>query len=96
MKCSIASCSISSQRHVFFTLTLLVKSMIHRHTENMEMTRERISFTFDPRDMLLSLKTGFSFIRVAVACAVLERITGLEPSSRYLKLDTVPSFYPLT
>ena len=39
----------------------------------MEMTRERISFTFDPRDMLLSLQMGFSFVRAAVACAILER-----------------------
>ena len=45
--------------------------MIHRHTE---MTRERISFTFDPRDMLLSLQMGFSFVRAAVACAIIEII----------------------
>ena len=43
---------------------------------NMEMTRERISFTFDSRDMLLSLQMGFSFVRAAVACAILERISG--------------------
>ena len=54
-------------------------------------------YTFDPRDMLLSLKIGFSFVRAAVACAILERISGFEPSSettapRYLKLVTVPSF----
>ena len=30
-------------------------SHAYMHTENMEMTRECISFTFDPRDMLLSL-----------------------------------------
>ena len=39
----------------------------------------------------------FSFVSAAVACAVLERISGLEPKSktiapRYLKLVTVPSF----
>ena len=33
----------------------------------MEITRERISF--DPRDMLLSLLMGFSFVRAEVACA---------------------------
>ena len=63
------------------------------------MTREHISFTFDPRDMLLSLQMGFSFVRAAVACAILERTSGLEPSSettapRYLKLVTVPNFCP--
>ena len=65
---------------------------------NMEMTRERISFTFDPRDMLLSLQMGFSFVRAVVACAILERTSGLEPSyetaaPRYLKLDQLLSFY---
>ena len=67
----------------------------------MEMTRERISFTFDPRDTLLSLQRGFSFVRAVVACAILEKISGLEPSSettapRYLKLVTVPSFCSFT
>ena len=67
----------------------------------MEVTRERISFTFDPRDMLLSLQMGFSFVRAAVACAILERTSGLEPSSettapRYFKLVTVPNFCPFT
>ena len=86
----------------FFYLTLQSRSMIRRHTEiqayrNMDMTRERISFTFHPTDMLLSLQVGFSFVRAAVACAVLEIISGLEPSSettapRYLRLVTVPSF----
>ena len=67
----------------------------------MGMSRERISFTFDPRDMLLSLQIGFSFVRAAVACSSLERTSGLEPSSkttapRYLKLVTVPSSIPFT
>ena len=58
---------------------------------NMEMAREHISFTFDPRDMLLSLQIGFSFERAAVACAILKRTSGLVSSSettalRYLKL----------
>ena len=30
---------------------------------------------------LLSLQMGFNFIRAAVACAILERTSGLEPSS---------------
>ena len=40
----------------------------------MEMTRERISFTFEERDMLLSLEMRL-FVRAAVACAILEKIT---------------------
>ena len=93
MKCSIASGSISSN-----SADKLHDSQAYR---NIEMTRERIRFTFDPRDMLLSLQMGFSFVRIAVACAILERISGLEASSeltapRYLKRVTVPSFCPFT
>ena len=60
-----------------------------------------ISFTFDPRDTLLSLQMGFSFVRAAVACEILERTSGLEASSgtiapRYLKRVTVPNFCPFT
>ena len=63
----------------------------------MQMTRQRSSFIFDPRDMLLSLQMGFSFVRAAVACAILEITSGLEPSfettaPRYLKLASVPNF----
>ena len=52
--------------------------------------------------MLLSLQIGFSFVRNEVACAILERTSFLEPSSktnaqRYLKLlIVVPSFCPFT
>ena len=51
--------------------------------------------------MLLSVQMGIGFVRAAVARAILERISGLEPSSettaqRYLKLVTVPSFCPYT
>ena len=68
---------------------------------NMEMTRECISFIFDPRDTLFPLHTGFSFVGAAVARAILERIFGFEPSSettasRYLKFVIVPSFCPFT
>ena len=63
--------------------------------KNMEMTREHTSFSFDPRDMLVSLQIGCSFIRASVACAILERTSDTEPSSetaahRYLKLGTDP------
>ena len=51
--------------------------------------------------MVLSFYIGFSFIRIAVTCAILERISGFEPSSemiavRYLKLVIIPSFYSFT
>ena len=52
-------------------------------------------FRFDY--MLLYLQIGFSFVRAAVACAILERTSGFETSTetiapRYLKLVTLPSF----
>ena len=67
----------------------------------MDATRERISRILELRDMLLSFKTGFSLVNAAVACAILESISGLEISSvitepRYLKLVTVSSFSHLT
>ena len=64
---------------------------------NIDMTRKSISSIFDPRHMLLSLHTGFSFVRAAVACTILDRTSGFVPSSetvalRYLKFVTVASF----
>ena len=53
------------------------------------------------REILLSFKTSFNLVNAAVVCAVLESISGLEPSSvitepRYLKLVTVSSCCPFT
>ena len=63
----------------------------------MDVTRERISRTLELREIFLSFQTGFNLVNVAVVCAILESISGLEPSSditepRYLKLVTVSSF----
>ena len=68
---------------------------------NMDVTRECISCILELRLILLSFQTGFSLVNAAVACAILESISGLEPSSvlsepRYLKLVTVSSFCPFT
>ena len=51
------------------------------------MTRERISRILELREILLSVQTGFSLVIDAVVCAILESISGLEPSS----LITEPS-----
>ena len=56
----------------------------------MDVTRERISRILELREILLSLQAGFSLVNAAVVCAVLESISGLEPSSvitepRFLK-----------
>ena len=60
----------NSLRYHLISKACVLDSQAYRNTE---MTKERISFTFDPRDMSLSLQTGFSFVRAAVACAILER-----------------------
>ena len=65
----------------------------------MDVTRERINRILELREILLSLQTGFSFVNAAVVCAILESISGLEPSSvitepSYLKVATVSSFCP--
>ena len=66
----------------------------------MDVTREHISHILELRKILLSFQTGFSLVTVAV-CAILQSISGWEPSSvinelRYLKFVTVSSFCPLT
>ena len=53
------------------------------------------------REILLSFQIGFNFVNAAVVCAILESISGLEPSSiitepRYLKHATVSNFCPFT
>ena len=64
----------------------------------MDVTRENISRILELREMLLSFQTGFIFVNTAVVCAILDSISGLEPSfviifePRYLKLVIVSSF----
>ena len=65
--------------------------------KKMNVTRERISRIFKLRGM----QTGFNLVNAAVVCAILESVSGLEPSSdktepSYLKLVTVSSFCPFT
>ena len=67
----------------------------------MDVTRERIGRILELKEILLSFQTGFNLVNVAVACAILKSISGLEPSSvitepRFLKLVTVSSFCPFT
>ena len=66
--------------------------MIHKHTGR---------WMWQVRKILLSFQTGFNLVNAAVVRAILESISGLEPSSvktepRYLKLVTVSSFCPYT
>ena len=86
---------------------LLWSSAVRAHDSQayrkMDVTRECISYILELREILLSFQTGFNLVNAsvvcAVVCAILESISGLEPSSvitepRYLKLMTVSSFCP--
>ena len=65
----------------------------------MDVTSVRISGIFELKKILLSFQTGFNLVSAAVVSvvfAILESISGLEPSlvitePRYLKLVTVSS-----
>ena len=61
------------------------------------MTKERIKFFLNLKEIFLSFKTGFNLVNAAVVCGILESISSLEPSSvitepRHLKLLTVSDF----
>ena len=47
----------------------------------MDVTRKRISRILELGEILLSFQTGFNFVSAVVVCAILESISGLEPSS---------------
>ena len=60
--------------------------MIHKHVyTKMDVTREHISHILELREILLSFQTGFNLVKAAVVCAILESISGLEPSSVILE-----------
>ena len=83
---------------------LLCSSAVRVHDSqayrNMDVTKERISRILELREILLVFQTGFILVNAAVVCAILENISGLEPSSvitepKYLKLVTVSSIVHL-
>ena len=60
----------------------------------LDVTRERIRRILELKETLLSLQFGFNLVNAAAVCAILESISGLEPSSvitehRYLKFVNV-------
>ena len=77
-------------------LDLLCTSAVRVHDSQayrkMDVTRDRISHIMELREILLTFQTGFNL--VGVIYAILESISGLEPSSiitepKYLKLVAV-------
>ena len=47
----------------------------------MDVTRECISRILELREILMSFQTGFNLVNAGAVYAVLESISGLEPSS---------------
>ena len=78
--CSILQLHLSSMACI-----VLWSSAVRVHDSQayrkMDVTRERISRIVELRDILLSSQIGFSRVNVAVACAILQSNSGLEPSS---------------
>ena len=88
-------------RYFYSSLELCCEGPWFTSIQKMDVTMERISCILELREILLSIQTGFSLVNAAVVCAILESISGLEPSSiitepRHLKLVTVSSFCPFT
>ena len=48
---------------------------------NMDVTGKCIRRILELREILLSFQTGFNLVNVAVVCAILESISGLDHSS---------------
>ena len=46
----------------------------------MDVTGEHISCILELREILLSFQAGFNLVSVSVVCAILESISGFEPS----------------
>ena len=78
-----------------------VNVQVSQEYKIMDMTKELNSLIFELRSMFLSSQMILSFVSAAMVWAILERISGMDPSSvtmvpKYLKLWTVFSFSPLT
>ena len=86
---------------ILFFCSSAVRVHVSHAYSNIDMASDRISLILDQRVMFLSFHIGFNLVIVAVVWAILEMISGLDPSSvttepRYLKLDTVSNLCPLT
>ena len=64
-----------------FLLSSVVRVHDSRAYRKMDVPRKRISRILETREILLSFQTSFSLVNAAVVCAILESISGLEPSS---------------
>lgn len=78
---------------LIWSLALMSRSTIQRHTEIWKWQESAPVSPFEPRNMLLPVQIGFSFVRAAVACAIFERTSSFKP---HLKLRGIWGFlqYP--
>ena len=91
MRCVVSCSSTSFTWLVFFFGALLYDSQAYRKKD---VTRERIRCILKLREIHQSFQTDFNLVNAVVVCAILESISGVEPSSvitepRHLKLVTV-------
>ena len=67
--------SILRQHLISMARDLLCGSAVRVHGSQayrkMDVTRERISLNFEPREMLLSFQTGLNHVNAAVVCVML-------------------------
>ena len=75
--------------------TSAVKVQATRGYKNMDTTREQNSLIFELRSMILSFQMILSPVSAAMVWAILERTSGMDPSSatvapKHLKLSFLP------
>ena len=75
---------------MFFSLTLQSRAMIHRHTKN-ENGKGVHQFHLRSKRYFVISPHGFSLVKAAVACAILERISGFATSKGIPERDVAKS-----
>ena len=65
-------------------------SQVSQEYKNTDMTRERNSLIFELRSIFLSSQMILSFVSAAVVLAILERISGMDPSSVTVAPKSLP------
>ena len=75
--------STSFPRLVYYFRGLLWGSMFHKHTERWrwQWSVSVVSWNWEKKKKLLSFQTAFNLVSAADVCAILDSISGLEPSS---------------
>ncbi|GFO43184.1 hypothetical protein PoB_006968900 [Plakobranchus ocellatus] len=96
-RCPVAFESMSFPLPLFSSPGSVVRVHVSQAYRNIEITNVRTSLIFEPSAMLLSFQIVFNFVSAAVVCAILDNVSGFDPSPatiapRYLNLLTVSRF----